>query len=300
MLSITVFLLSLIILIASLFLLQSLYRTKYICEMNITDKIPDLKNYLKIYLPNLFLLYKDDELNWKTINNSFLKWYKKNKEEYYSRQENGIVDPFNIPATFFTVINRFWNGDPLAQGLFIFFNELFQALSKKLHDQEKKLIKSSFNNMLSKRNLEYLDFLGEIACINAIKEDENLSLIKYEHKLKNNQEIDFTLYDKKENKNIFIEVYNLHLKEITSDVEKFIGYRVQKKLGNKFKDMPEPEIELNILPVLWGQPKQLAVFSDFYKKNKMNMENVQIPFAFIYFSNDKSYEVKFGRIDRIL
>ena len=224
----------------------------------------------------------DFDLDWTHIDNLFSK--KIADRVAQSKGETIIVE-----ATIYDIIVEVKKQNLQAIRLLDFFNKLLLKLSQLLTDTEKKLIKRNIRNFLTTLDKGYLNFVGELAVLNNLIESKDYRLEDVEVKLPNKKTIDFKLKKVKDENFILVEIVNIHLDSNRIETEeekirKFFTDRMTQKINSKKINLSS-DIKFFLVPVLWGTAADLKIYSDYFKKNKMHIQNVIEPFSYLTFAD---------------
>jgi len=171
----------------------------------------------------------------------------------------------------------------LAMGYLDFVNKLFQELKIYFTKPEIKLLNGNVRNFLTRLDNRHLEYLGEIMVINHIKKKIDCKLIETEAKLSKGKSIDFKLKLKDRNSFLLLEVFNVHLEHgrVESSDEKlksFLDLRLKRKIASKKAASAEEKFLL--VPVFWGEDEDIDTYGNYFKRNKMHIENVSEPVAY--------------------
>jgi len=260
----------------------------------------DVKNRLKIYIPALFELIEEDSIDWGTIIKNFNKKYNELNKKFEETRE-----PFQTKASFYGIITQAIQGDISALRLFDFINKLFKELTDNLKIDERKLIKKNVFDVLVSQDEKYLNYIGELACLNNVMKTGDYRLLKVEQRLeedsKESSHIDFTLLNNKTNSEYLVEIVNVHLSDHnTSDnfkIERLLDQKIRSKVLITAKKSVKSFI---LVPIFWGSHVFIKKVLDFYETTSFNLENVLIPSCYIPFSDPEGNMIhRFGTIDTI-
>jgi hypothetical protein len=256
-----------------------------------------LKENITFYLPAITDIVDDTDFDWKRIDKLFSDELTKRTAK---ANANGGTCP--IDATIYDIIIEVKNGNLQALRYLIFFQRLFEELSINLTTKEQKLIKKNIRDFLTRLNTKYLDYIGELAVINNLIKSKIYRLEKVEFKLASQKKIDFEIKRIEDGKLFLVEVYSIHLdsNKIENDdlkIRKFLDYRLANKVESKKSDT-----DFFLVPVLWGGWRDIKVYSDYFKRNKMHLINVLEPVSYVIFTdpNDKNFYLhRFGNVSNI-
>ncbi|MEX2336360.1 MAG: hypothetical protein WD555_03715 [Fulvivirga sp.] len=260
----------------------------------------DLKNRLKIYIPALFDLIEEDQIDWNPIIKNFDKKYNELKKKLKETAE-----PVPTKSSLYGIITQAIQGNISAIRIFDFINKLFQELSDSLNINERKLIKRNLFDILVSQDEKYLNYVGELACLNTILKTGDYRLLKVEQKLeegiKESSHIDFMLLANRTNSKYLVEIVNVHLsKDNTRDnfkIERLLEQKVRNKVLITAKKSVNPFI---LVPILWGSHEWIKKILEFYETIEFQLENVLIPSCYIPFTDSEGNMIhRFGTIDTI-
>lgn len=246
-----------------------------------------VKSNLQLFLPALVEMVGDSkDFPWHKIDRLFSK-----------KLQNRIIDFNNgknlIEATIYDIIIEAKKGNATAIGHLDFLNKLFEELSDNLSLSEKGLVKTNVKHMLITLDKNHRNYIGEIAVLNNLIKSKTYRLNGIETKLPNGKSIDFKLEIIGKEKFLLVEVMNIHLEENRIDdsacaIEKFLTDRFLQKIESKTMALTE-SIEFFLVPVIWGDWRNLKVYSDFFKAKSIKLNNVIEPVSYLTYSDDKGY-----------
>lgn len=128
-------------------------------------------------------------------------------------------------------------------------------------------------------------------------------LHKVERILENGKSTDFCLIETSSNNFKHIEIYSIHLdpEKVSNEdemIEKFLTQRINKKIADKSKDIPERDFFL--IPILHGRIESLLTYGNYFQKKKLNLYGVTEPLSFMTFSNPGGdWTHRFGRVSKL-
>jgi len=258
----------------------------------------DIEGNLETYLPSIFSLLDKEKINWIKISKQYQKELEYRKNKLFHLGEKEIV----VEACLFDVITQVLKGHSKYLDLLRFFNEIFLNLKKKTSVEEKKLLKTTIYNLLINVDKNYLNFIGEMAILNNLKNDGYI-LVAIEYPLNaesdNSKSVDFII--QKGEKYTAIEVMNIHLPIIEefNDVERSVTQKIRNKLNTKQKGA---KYQFILAPVLWGEYNVLKLINQYYEKNEFPFNDVLFPMAYqSYLKKDrKESRFIFGSIKKLI
>jgi len=253
-----------------------------------------VKENIRFYLPAIKNIVGDD-FDWERIDKLF-------SDELTNRTEKANGETLLIEATIYDIIIEVKKRNLQAMRFLSFFQRLLEELSINLTTEEQKLIKKNVRDFLTRFNLKYLDYVGELAVINNLVKSKIYRLENVEAKLTSEKSIDFKIRKIEDGKSHLVEVLNIHLdsSKVESNDEKirtFLDYRLRNKIESKKSDK-----KFFLVPVLWGGWQDIKVYSEYFKKNKMHLTNVLEPVAYATFTDPKNetfYFHRFGNVSNL-
>jgi len=258
----------------------------------------DVKNILENQMPYLVKLLNGKNISWTKINRSLKKHLQFKKENY----NNGELVDVNI----FSLIIQFILENKNSFAMFDFYNSTFKQLFYRLTDKELEFTHKMIKCLLTNLDYKYLNFIGEIATLNAYMSSGNFELLNIEEKiyLHNNVPADLFLKRKKDGLKFLVEIVNIHLenKDFTTidEMELFISGKFKEKHKKTFFD--NPLYNLTIQPVIWTNTiEQIKLLDRIFIKYKENVKDIRIPICYLTFKDsDENYEHRFEYITTIL
>ncbi len=262
----------------------------------------NIKDNLRQYLPSIFLLLNENNIDWKNITIKYQKELNSRFLKLNDAKKNG-KETIQIEACLFDIITRVAVSDISFFNLLKFFDDLFINLAAKTTEAEKKLLRTTIYNLLINTDTKYLNFIGELAVLNNLK-NTGFELLQTEQPLTSSKEstkIDFTV--KQNNKILLVEVYNIHLPEAINldynEIERRLIQKITDKLEKKQK---KSDKIFYLVPVLWGEYEAIKLVNNYYIKSKREFNNTMYPSAYVSFNckDGKKSIVKFGTIDKLI
>lgn len=251
-----------------------------------------VKENIRFYLPAITDIVGDTDFDWERIDKLF-------SDEVTKRTVKANGGTLMIEATIYDIIIEVRKQNLEAMRFLSFFQRLLEDLSMNLTDEEKKIIRKNIRDFLTRFDLRYLDYVGELAVINNLIKSKIYRLENVEMKLANEKSIDFKIRKSEDGKIYLVEVLNIHLdsNKVEADeekIKKFLTYRLEKKIASKKSD-----INFFLVPVLWGGWRDIKVYSDYFKKNKMHLQNVSEPVSYVTFNDPKNKSFYFHRFGNV-
>lgn len=258
----------------------------------------NVEKYLRQYMPSVIELLNGQQISWTTINKNFRAYIADKKEKLGSNPE--IIEE----ATFFSILYRKQRGYGDTDAMFFFFDTIFTSLNSVLSDTEKRLLHRMITKVFSSLNKNYLNFIGELATLNYFMIQGRYELINIEEKIhrERNISIDIYLRHKEDNRELLIEVLNIHLEHLEFQNEIQLKKHLESKLTEKIDSKCiNPERVIIIQPVIWiKSEEQLKSVFEFYTNTKFLISQVEKPFVYAsYQTNSGPFEHKFDYIQEI-
>lgn len=262
----------------------------------------DVKRSLERNIPSMLRLIGNQNISWTKINSRLDKHLIQNKEKCV----NTGIEKVKVEATFYSFLVGQYVGKSETFGMFDFFNSTFEQLHDRLSKKELVYIHKIIKSILTNFDSKYLNFIGEIATLNAYKSNRDYELLNIEEPIYDykNVKADFFLKRIFDGKQFFVEVVNIHLQHrnlIESEsIKKHIEGKIIKKVERTL--FSSPRFDVYIQPVIWTEnTSQLKVVSELYKSNKIEIKNVYVPLSLltIMFS-EGVYRHRFEYVNTIL
>jgi len=271
---------------------------KWICDLLTPQKREeskyDIQIFIRNYMADFYSLIEVQSISWNNINRIFGNHLNKVKKQF---NKNGR--PVLRDATFYSVVISKINKDGKGDGMFDFYNSLFYSLSLHLDESQKKLIHKTLYNILVEVDKNYLNFIGELAVLNAILKTKQYEFKNVEEKIKfgSNVSADFLFIDKQTRLEQLVEVVSIHLedKELKNEqrIVNHIKSKVTEKINNKFIGTDRPYL---IQPVIWTRDiDDIDFLKKLHKRGEIEIQNMNSPFVYYTFLV-KTYEHHFERL----
>lgn len=260
----------------------------------------DIQEKLKIYFPILFELLNNNKIDWKIVEKTFFKKY-----DQYQKKHSKNNSSFQIEASFYSIVTAAIKMEKPAIMLIDYIQKLFEELTDNLDDNEKREIKNTIFCFLTNIDTKYLNFLGELSVLNQFKRRTPFKLVKTEEKLTNigtsNSTIDFKFFNPTTNDFEFVEIVNIHLNKKNTSSEENINVLLSQKISEKLlKKGIEENPKFFLVPVVWGNWKEIKCIEQYYEKFKPTFQNTGIPVGFVPFTTQEGKLVqRFGTVDTI-
>ena len=254
------------------------------------------KQNIAFYLPSLMEILRDSDPEWEKID----KLFSAKIEERFKEANCEVI---TIEATIFDIIIAVKKQNLQAIRLLDFLNRMTTELSANLNNDEKLLIGKIVKDLLLTLDMRYLNFVGEIGVLNNLIKSKTYRLEAVEAELSDSTKtIDFKLKRIGDGAFLLVEVVNIHLdsdriEDDEEKIKKFLTHRLTKKIDSK-----KTKSQFYLIPVIWCASKELKIYSDYFKKHKMHIENVIEPVSYLTFidPNDESFVLhKFANISNL-
>jgi hypothetical protein len=255
----------------------------------------DVEPKLREHFPILFELLEGERLDWGKINTKFSETHLKRLTDFI-HGNNELIE-----ANFFDVLTEYWKGNKQGIRMLNFFRSLLDDINRNLDIADKKKIKKTLYNLLIEFDLNYLNYIGELAVLNSFIRNREYRLNRIESPLGNKKKADF-LFDRCDGKGpVLVEVVNVRPRVFPQDhsglkilfEEKFEEKNLLKTGGDlRF-------LKYFLVPVIWGTSEELKRTADFIKVGpKINMPNVTELCAYCTFDDDQENGIihKFGTL----
>lgn len=248
----------------------------------------DIKSTLEVHLPSFILLLGNQQISWTKVNRGLEKF---NKDQFKDFKAKNII---RREVNFFDLIINLISENKKGLGMIDFFDSILKELHKKLGPEERNYLATTLKNILSNRDSKYINFFGELACLNKFISTGNLKLIQIEKPLGNNKNCDFYFEEINSEKQYYIEILNLHLEDKEFNINELKSFLIQK-FQNKFleKDINDKPFVI-LQPVLWTKNlKQIEIICELYLGNEFIVDRVNEPFTLSTFIINGKYEHNF-------
>ena len=270
------------------------------CTQTLMSSPFNIQEKLKIYFPILFELLNNNKIDWKKVEKTFFKRY-----ELYIQKHKKVNSPFQIEASFYSIITAAIKNEKPAIMLLDYIQKLFEELTDNLDDAEKKEIKNTIFGFLTNIDTKYLNYLGELSVLNQFKRRTPFKLVKTEEKLleagPNNSTVDFKFLNKTTNEFEFVEIVSIHLNKKNTANNNSINVLLSQKISEKLlKKGLKENAKFFLVPVVWGNWREIKCIEQYYEKFKPIFQNTCVPVCFVPFTTqDGKLVQRFGSIDTI-
>jgi hypothetical protein len=245
----------------------------------------DVEQRLKEYFPILFDLLDGQRIDWKSINRKFGEVFAKREKNF----NNDITD--KVQANFYDIISESLNENKQAIRMLNFFRTLLQDLNRVLSIDDKLKIKKTLFNLLIEFDLNYLNYIAELAVLYTFINSKQYHLNRIESPLGNNSKIDFLLDKSDGTGSVLVEVVSIrpmNFPNTTFEIKKMLEEKLGDKIHLKTKGSVE-YLKFFLVPVVWGSAEDLKNVANFFKNgNKINIPNVTELLAYCTFSSEDS------------
>lgn len=247
-------------------------------------------------------LLGNNQISWTAINRG-LQQHIENLRQKIVNDELGQIEK---DTTFYSfLVGKTLNRKATAP-MCNFFESTCKQLLQRLTTSEVSHLHRMIKLFLTNYDYKYLNFIGELAVLNAYKSTGDYELINIEEKAydQNNVMADLLIERKNDGLKFLVEIVNIHLerKSLTtnSQIKLHIANKIQEKIKKTFFDSPRKSIFLQ--PVIWTEDlKQLKSLAKLYKSRKSLPDKVFIPMSYLtYKLEDGSYEHRFEYVNTIL
>lgn len=250
---------------------------------------------VSVMLPGLLeLTAVDPDFPWDSIDRTFAEtWAKKVAES------GG--ETFRVEASFFFMLLAALKDDSLAIGYVDYLNRTCQELSDHLTTEQKKMLGGILKKILKTPNLNFLNFVGELATLNNLLKSNNYELQRIESPLNNDNSIDFRIKDLKTGNPILVEVLNMQVNDdkVEADpkaIEAFFTRRLVKKIAAKEEELAGT-IDFWVVAVVWGGWRSIEIYRNHFREHQLPLKRTIEPLAYLQHSDGRGYYMhQFGRI----
>jgi len=259
----------------------------------------DSQRLLALYTPTLFECSAKDLKSAQRIKQKYRERWRSMKDAI---DRTGV---FSAQTCVFDLLWRASENDAAAiaflEGIDATAKEALAATSGLAHTQMKNLIVKiiiSFGGTQS----QYKNHLAELATVTKLIKEKNVQLLTVEKLLPNGNRIDFELVS--DLKPALVEVYNIDfaIEKLgnSDDLRTFLDRRIVGKIKDKFEGLDPEDFDWIIVPVLWGNIKELRKYIEAFEYFKKG--GILSPFMMIaeYVSVRNEYLYDFGTVEFFL
>lgn len=255
-----------------------------------------LKENIKATIPVLFKYVPENDPDWEKFNQLFIK-------KISARLEDEDRDNQLVEACLYDVVLAARSHKEEAIILLQFFEVMLSELLTHVTVAELAMLRETMKNMLVSLDCRYLNFVGEMAALNAMMKSGKYRIEALECKLPDSSsKIDFKLRKITDNSFFWVEILNLHPDgdrlELKKDkVAHFFINRYEKKLASK-----KTKVLFHLIPVIWIDRHTLKIISDYFYQHPINHQCVSEPMAYVHFRvRGKENEIchRFGAVSEL-
>lgn len=262
----------------------------------------DLKYALEKQMPSLIRLIDQSNISWSRINSGLEKHLDKIKEEI----KNTSLSHVTKDATFYSFLIGNFKLNKETAPMFDFFETTFSQLYERLSKNELIHLHKIIKLVLSNFDYRYLNFIGELAILNAYKSTGQYELLNIEERIYENKDIKSDLFIKRisDDKKILVEIVNIHLENRDLNnlfkIKQHIEDKIQLKINKTFFE--HPKYPLYIQPVIWFENiQQIEIVSEIFLKNLVSFDSTFVPMGYLtYQLANGLYEHRFEYVTTIL
>jgi hypothetical protein len=246
----------------------------------------DVKPKLVEHFPILFQLLGGQKISWKSINIKFSETHATRLKEYTNEGKT------HVETNFFDILTEYWKGNVQATRLLQYYKDLLEELHQNLKPAEKIKIRKTLFDFLIEHDLNYLNYIAELAVLNMYIKDKGYSLDDVESELGNGKSADFR-FKKPDGSKILIEVVSVRPEEFPEDdaeLKYFIEGKCKDKNRIKTND-DDTYLKYNLVPVIWGSGAELMRTAALLKAGlQVDVSNVEDYCAYCTFVNEQTGE----------
>lgn len=253
-------------------------------------------------MPSLLKLIGNQNISWTSINSGLENHLQKLK----TKLEASEGDTIQKEVTFYSFIVGNLQGKKETAPMFDFFEKTFSQLNERLSKDEAIHVHKMVKSVLTNFDYQYLNFIGELATLNAYKSTGKYSLINIEEKiyLQKGVQADLFMRRNSDKKEFFVEIVNIHLQNKDLNTSPDIKLRIESKIKEKIEKtfFESPKRALYIQPIIWyDDEKQLKIVAELYQREEIKIKNVYAPMCYVSFQhNNGSFEPRFEYVTTIL
>lgn len=270
--------------------------------MNVPIKKYNVKKNLEHNMPSLLKLIGNQNISWTQINTGLYDHIQKIRKELDQSEKSAI----ERNTTFFSFLVGKTQGKIETEPMFDFFETIFSQLNERLLKNELIHIHKMVKAVLTNFDYNFLNFIGELAVLNAYKSSGKYSLINIEEKVYSHKDVKADLFMRRESdkREFLVEIVNIHLENRNlndpSKIKQHIEHKIQTKIEKTFFESPKRDIYIQ--PVVWIESKeQIEFVSEIYRNNEISIDNVYVPMCYLTFKlNNGTFEHRFEYVTTIL
>ena len=269
----------------------------------------NVERVLEEHMPCLLRLIGNQPISWNTINSGMQNYLAERRKKLADSGETKILQE----TTFYSFLVGNYQGKKETAPMFDFFETTCTQLYERLSKDELIHLHKMVKPVLSNFDYKYLNFIGELATLNAYKSKGN-SLLNIEEKAYHQNDIRADLFMRRDSDNyeFFVEIVNIHLEELSgehlgkrnlkesSEIKSHIESKLQAKSKKTFYDSPKRDIYIQ--PVIWTENgEQMKIVSKLYLDKEIEMKNIYVPMCYLaYKLSDGTFEQRFEYVTTIL
>jgi hypothetical protein len=223
----------------------------------------DAEGRMRGYLPILFKLLEGRTLDWRAIN-------QKLEKEFNKRLEMHKKGKTKVELNFYYTIIEVSNGNKGAVRLLQFFEQLLEELNDQLGPNKHKILDSLYG-MFIELDLNFLNYVAELAVLNMLIKSYGYILKQVESPLGNGNSAEFLLDKKDGTAQDMVEVVSIRPKTFPATDQKIIDLidqKIAEKIGKKTKGDPKYFI-FTLVPVFWGSSDELQKVAALIKDGRI-------------------------------
>lgn len=261
----------------------------------------NVEKLLELLMPSVLDLIGKQRISWNAINSGLEKHLLKIREDIDLSDTGEILKD----TTFYSFLIGSINGNSKTEPMFDFFNKTFNELKERLSKDEVVHLHKMIKTVLTNFDYKYINFIGELATLNAYKSTEDYTLLNIEEIIYNderNTRADLLLKRNNDNVLFLVEIVNVHLENRKLNnkdlITKFVDGKIKEKLKKTFFENPKYELYLQV--VIWiDNIKQVEILSEIFNKRKK--KNIFIPMCYLtYVDKYGEFEHRFEYVNTIL
>ncbi len=246
--------------------------------------------YLKKYVPHFLRLLDPTPGQLRRI--------EKRIEDRYAQVDRSLQTSHEFIAET-TLIDLFWKVDERKIHSLQFLNYIEKTCETILRNVSPNVLPEIRTTLFQliinfdENKSRYRSYVGELSVLSKLVAEESLHLIKVEYPMPNGKSADYAF--KTQKGPILIEIENLDLKadkiETIEALDTIITYRTEKKLNDKFSNLPKNwKHSISLIQVVWADMPKLYRFKTYFEK-RTKYENVVLQLMMVAQLFDKKKEI---------
>lgn len=271
------------------------------------ERLPAKMNS-ECFLPSLFRITEaDPNFPWERIDRQFTTFLGQKLKNSDKEKLTGSDYSITLEACLFLVMIQARKGSRSAFEMLDYLNRLLSDLHANMAYGRLPLLSRIVKSLMVNFDLKFLNFVGELAVLNALLKGGVYELEGIEFGEKAMPTIDFKMKNLEDDLIDLVEVLNIQI--CSSKVEqsddaifKFLSFRFNNKIEKKLNYLSAADYTFTLVPVLWGSPSEIKIYSDFFKRNKVDFLGCQCvhePFAYLKHSNGAELIHQFSRVSKL-